>query len=212
MKKFILPAVLLTLSCVGTASNAENVRPAPNSLKTITEKTPETTPQVNCNYTVPAGTPDIDNAILIQWAESATKQSFDFKHDRLEKQLDELKSCFTDSGWQSFKDALQKSGNVTAIKSQKLNVNSSVTGTSTLSKIKDNQWKVNIPFEVIYQNDKETLKQSLIVDLMVERKTSGQLGVMQIVVAPDETKTTAPNTSTSTNTITKDSKTKAATK
>lgn len=196
MKKFILPSILLTILCSSTALNAENPQPAANSKpNTTTAITPGNTPVVDCKYIIPAGTSDVDQAILIQWAEKATKQSFDFKHDMIDKQLIDLKSCFTDSGWKSFNDALQKSGNITAIKAQKLNVNSAVTGASTLAKIKDNQWKVNIPVEVVYQNEKENLKQSLVVDLMVERKTTGALGIMQIVVAPQETKTATPSTS-----------------
>lgn len=199
MKKFILRSVLLTISCFGTAIHAEFAKPEANALPNTTANTPAATPGntpiVDCKYVVPAGTTNVDEAILIQWAEKATKQSFDFKHDMIEKQLIDLKSCFTDSGWQSFNDALQKSGNIAAIKSQKLNVNSAVTGTSTLSKIKDNQWKINMPFEVVYQSEKETIKQSLIVDLMVERKTTGGLGIMQIVVAPQETKTATPSIS-----------------
>ena len=95
-----------------------------------------------------------------------------------------LKNCYTDQGWQGFNEALQKSGNITAIKSQNLTVSSQVDGDLKLNAIKDNQWKVTIPLQVVYQNDKEKLTQLLTVDLLIGRKISGDLGIIQMIAAP----------------------------
>lgn len=176
----------------------------------VATTTPPVAKPVDCTYKTPPQTTHIDSAIVTEWAEKATRQSFDFENNKIDKQLAELKACYTDQGWQSFNDALQKSGNLNAIKSQKLAVSSMVNGKSTTSEIKENQWKVSIPLQVVYQNDKEKLTQLLTVDLIIGRKiTSGDLGIMQMIASPlkaenagAKTSTTPPTTTTTTTTTT----------
>ncbi|NSL17842.1 DotI/IcmL/TraM family protein [Tatlockia micdadei] len=133
----------------------------------------------------------------MKWAEKAAEQSFDFDYNTMDSQLAALKSCYTEQGWQGFNDALQKSGNLNAIKSQQLTVSSMVNGESKITELKDNQWKVIIPMQVVYQNDKEKLTQPLTVNLVVGRKISGDLGIMQMIAIPSQTTSTgneAPTT------------------
>ena len=58
------------------------------------------------------------------WAEAAAMQSFSFNPNSLDNELSQLKTCYTNQGWQGFNDALQKSDNLSAIKSQYLTVTS----------------------------------------------------------------------------------------
>ena len=62
-----------------------------------------------------------------------------------------------------------------------------VDGELKVNPVKDNQWKVSIPLQVVYQNDKEKLTQKLNVDLLIGRKMSGDLGIMQMIATPMET-------------------------
>ena len=168
-----------------TPGTATVVTPPDAKNASSTTVTPVAAKPMDCSYKTPPQTTHIDQSIVTQWAEKATQQSFDFENESIDKQLSALKPCYTDQGWQSFNDALQKSGNLNAIKSQKLAVSSMVNGKSTSSEIKENQWKVSIPLQVVYQNDKEKLTQLLIVDLIVGRKiTSGDLGIMQMIASP----------------------------
>ena len=52
--------------------------------------------------------------------------------------------------------------------------------------IKDNQWKASVPLQVVYQNDKEKLTQLLTVNLLIGRKISGDLGIMQMIATPQQ--------------------------
>jgi hypothetical protein len=146
---------------------------------------------INCNYHIPSETSHIDSSLVMQWAEKAAQQSFDFNHTTLDKQLTELKSCYTDPGWKSFYDALQKSGNIKAIQAQNLMVSSMVNGTPSVKDLKDNQWKVNLLLHVVYQNENEKLTQPLTVELLIGRKLSGDLGIMQIIASPPRQETSA---------------------
>lgn len=165
-------------------SKAESsVTPTPSTPVTA----PTTAPAIDCHYSIPATVSTVEQPLVAQWAKKAVIQAFSFDFKTLDDQLAALKFCFTDQGWVGFSDALKKSGNLDAIKQEKLNVSSTLNGEVTLTGIKDNQWKIGLPLEVIYQNDKEKINQSLMIDLIVGRQLSGNLGIMQIIAVPKQT-------------------------
>jgi hypothetical protein len=154
--------------------------------------TPPPTPTINCEYHIPATTTTIDPSLITTWATQATVQSFEFNPATIDQELIALKLCFTDQGWKGFDDALQKSGNINSIKSQQLTVNSQVNGNVTINPVKDNQWKLTLPLQVVYQNGKDKLTQQLSVDVLIGRKLSGDLGIMQMIAAPEATSNHQP--------------------
>lgn len=212
MKKIILclsmvavcnfPAIAeTTMPNEGTATTDETsqqpVSPAPTGLTDASQKAP-TSPEpastsqapsasnqpIDCNYKLPAQITEVDTNFVIKWAEKAIEQSFTFENTKLDTQLDGLKACFTTQGWQSFHDALEKSGNLKAIASQQLVASAMVDGQALMRENKHNQWKVTIPLQVVYQNKQQKITQSLTVEVLVGRKLSGDLGIMQVVAQP----------------------------
>ncbi|QDP73161.1 type IV secretion protein IcmL [Legionella israelensis] len=141
-------------------------------------------PAVNCEYKIPAETKTIDDSLILTWAKNAAIQSFDFDYNSIDQQISTLKACYTEQGWKGFNDALQKSGNLKAIKSQNLTVSGQVDGEAKITDVKENQWKVALPLQVVYQNNKEKLTQLLTVNLLIGRKTTGDLGIMQLIAMP----------------------------
>lgn len=183
----VSPAPAPVLAAPVTPSAAST----PTDAKPSNIPAPQTAPVINCTYHIPAETTTIEQSVISTWAKKAAVQSFDFNPATVDEELGALKSCYTDQGWQGFNDALVKSGNINAIKSQHLTVSSQVDGEVKINAIKDNQWKVNVPVEVVYQNDKEKLTQLLTIDLLIGRKISGDLGIMQMIATPRPT-TTSP--------------------
>lgn len=192
MKKIVFLTITLALS--GNYSYAEStdtaVSPAPQATSSPAEAAqPQANTQtanqvINCSYHIPPEQADIAEHIIIAWSKNAATESFELDHTKLDETLTSLESCYTKAGWKSFHDALEKSGNLQAIKKQNLTVKSNVDGDVTLKQEKENQWKATIPMEVVYQNDKEKLTQQLSVDLLIGRKISGDLGVMQLIATP----------------------------
>ncbi len=205
MKKQLLSTALLTLLCTYAQADAPPIdsttqaiqapaapvaaTPVPaaaaESSLTATPPKPLPAPQplpiVNCEYPLPAVTA-IDPAILLIWAQKAAVQSFTFNPVDMDAQVEKLKPCFTDQGWQGFRDALDKSGNLKAMKSEGLTVTSRVDGKPIVVSVKENQWKITLPMQVVYQkNDTEKLTQLLSLDLFISRKVSGDLGITQVV-------------------------------
>jgi hypothetical protein len=206
MKKTILTTALMTLLCHSSLAEDTATQPAvpdtvptvsapianePAKVETTTEplKTSDvpatpSAPVIDCKYAIPAQKSDIEASVISTWGEKAAMQSFSFNPASVDQEMGDLKLCYTDQGWQGFTDALQKSGNIDAIKTQHLTVSSQMDGEIKMTVVKDNQWKVIVPLQVVYQNDKEKLTQQLTVELLIGRKVSGDLGIMQMIASP----------------------------
>ncbi|CAM2941446.1 DotI/IcmL family type IV secretion protein [Legionella worsleiensis] len=150
----------------------------------VSSNTEQTAQTINCNYKIPADVKSVDPTTVLNWSEQATTQAFDFAPASLDTQLQNLQACFTDQGWQGFNSALQKSGNIDAIKTQNLTVSSQIDGQAQITETSANQWKITLPLQVVYQNNKEKVTQLLNVNLTVGRKVSGDLGIMQLIATP----------------------------
>ncbi|MFA6302304.1 MAG: DotI/IcmL family type IV secretion protein [Legionella sp.] len=176
-----------------TAVNPTTTAPAAPVLPNVSTQAPAAIPVIiNCDYKIPAETKQVEQGVVIAWTEKAIIQAFDFDSATIDGQMQKLQSCFTDQGWQGFNNALQKSGNIEAIKTQKLTVSSQLDGRVDVLEVKDNQWKIAVPLQVVYQNDKEKVTQLLHLKVTIGRKVSGDLGIMQMVATP---RTDASNTS-----------------
>jgi hypothetical protein len=198
-------AVTKTTEAPATATTTTTSTTPDGTVTTQSTTVQQSKPVIDCQYHIPASNKQIEQSLVTNWSENAAVQAFNFTPIAMDDQLTKLKNCFTDQGWQGFNDALQKSGNVNAIKTQNLTVSSQVDGTTQISMIKENQWKITVPVQVVYQNEKEKLTQLLSVDLLVGRKVSGDLGIMQMIATPRTpvgAATTAGSTPTATTTVT----------
>ncbi|HHF7346070.1 TPA: DotI/IcmL family type IV secretion protein [Legionella feeleii] len=139
---------------------------------------------INCDYRIPVEISSISLEFVINWAQQAVRQSFDFNFASIDTQLEKLQACYTESGWVKFKSALQSSGNVDVIKTQNLAVSSQIDGQAQLIEFKDYLWKMNVPLKVVYQSNEERVTHFLNVYLTVGRKINGNLGIMQMIATP----------------------------
>lgn len=139
---------------------------------------------INCDYKIPVETTNIDLGFVINWAEQAVMQSFNFNFASMDTQLEKLQSCYTENGWVKFKSALQGSGNIDVIKTQKLAVSSHMDGQTQVIEFKDYLWKINLPVKVVYQSDEERVSHFLNIYLTIGRKINGDLGIMQMIATP----------------------------
>jgi hypothetical protein len=186
------PAAPASTPATTPAPAAPATAPAPSQIPAQNQlaPAPAVTPVINCEYRIPAQTKKVDQSVVLNWAQKAVIQSFSFDANSIDEQMQKLQPCFTEQGWSGFSSALQKSGNIEAIKSQKLSVTSQIDGQSLITEVKDNQWKLILPLVVVYQNEKEKVSQLLSVDLTVSRKTNGDLGITQMIAVPRGTVTT----------------------
>lgn len=162
------------------------VLPTLSFAEETTANTPSALPTIDCTYQFSKDVTTIDAGVIETWAKHAAIKLFTFNNAELTKQLDALKLCFTDQGWQGFNAAFQKSGNLDAIKSRQLTVSATLKGDLSIQVNKDNQWKVSVPMDVVYQNKDNKIDQSLTVSLLITRKSTGGLGILQVIAVPQQ--------------------------
>ena len=181
------PVVNQPNTSTNTAPNSTTTTttpPANTTIPTTSSHSMVTIPAhqtLDCNFHISPEITEIDEKIIMKWAEKAVQKSFDFDFSTVDKQLSDLKNCYTEQGWQSFNEALTRSKNLNVIQQQHLMMSSMVDGPGKVLEAKANIWKLKLPLQVVYQNDKEKITQSLYIRLTVGRKTNGDLGIMQIV-------------------------------
>ncbi|HAU1151102.1 TPA: type IV secretion protein IcmL [Legionella pneumophila] len=147
---------------------------------------------VSCHYKIPAATIKTDKNIILRWAEHAATQSFAFDFTSIESQLSRLQSCYTENGWVEFNSAMIKSGNIEAIKMQRLTMTSEINGVAEFIETRENHWVIALPLKVTYKNDTMRVSQLLNLQLTVGRKTNGELGVMQLIATLDPSASSPP--------------------
>lgn len=219
MKKTLIWGALLSIMCAQGQAQTLPETPTHSTTTTTVTTTPSTPaevpsmkptmpaevqaatpPVINCDYKLDARATTVDQALVVAWSEKATVQAFEFDPTNIDTQMQKLQNCFTEQGWTGFNTALQKSGNLDAIKTQQLTVSSQLDGKAQVEEVKDNQWKIDLPLQVVYQNSKEKVTQLLNIKLVVGRKTTGDLGITQMVATP-RAAAAAPQTTTTTATV-----------
>ncbi len=153
-----------------------------------TEQQKKEPPIIDCDYKIPGEMSKIDQSVILSWAEHAVMQSFNFSSDSLEEQLQKLHTCYTENGWAEFKNALEKSGNVQTFKTHKLTSSSQMDGVAQIDESRENQWVLTLPLKVVYRFDTANITQLMQVRLIIGRKITGELGIMQLnsTIRPEE--------------------------
>ena len=180
-KSYLSLALFICLSSTSFAENASVPVPAPAIPTPVSVVSPEL---MDCDFHFPKDLKVIDPNLIETWAQKATVKAFTFESKNLDAQLSDLKHCFTDQGWKGFNDALQKSGNLEAVKQKKIIFTATSMPGTKLALIKENQWKIEVPVEVTYQNKDHKLVQNLNVTILLMRKPTNDLGIMQVVAVP----------------------------
>ena len=126
---------------------------------------------------VPLDRPHENDAHIVQWAADIARRtySFDFVHWR--EQLAALEVNFTPAGYQQFLAALKKSGNVAAVRSRRL-VGSAVTSPPVITAegVLNGvyTWEMEVPLRVSYLSSEQTIEQSLLVNMTIQRGSTLQ--------------------------------------
>ena len=126
------------------------------------------------------------NLTLVKnFAEKSAIQSFTYDYKDNKAQFEQLEPCYTPSGWKSFQTALSKSGNLHAIKNEKLFVHATLDGNIEVLETEElgPRWKVLIPLKIRYENISHYFDQNLKVKLIIGINVK-KLGVEQIIASP----------------------------
>ncbi len=135
-----------------------------------------------CGITLTAIPPN--SPLIIDFATKAALQTFTYDYKNVSLQFNELEPCFTKTGWESFHNAIQQSGNIKATSKDKLIVTAEKDGEAKIlsSDTVGLVWKMFVPIKVLYQNTTHHLKQRLNVKMVIVIENK-KLGIEQIIAS-----------------------------
>jgi intracellular multiplication protein IcmL len=122
---------------------------------------------------IPLNDPNITQASLMQWVNTAVVavNTYDFVNYR--EQLQHASDYFTQDGWSAYLDSLKASRNLNAVIEKKLVVSAfakrapAIVRSGPLDGVFT--WTIQIPITVVYQSASASSQQDLVVTLMVKR-------------------------------------------
>lgn len=123
---------------------------------------------------VPLNQPNLQTNALLQWATEAGTAAYTFNFVNYRKSLQDVRQYFTKRGYQNFLKALTDSRNLEAVKTKKLVVSAVPTGAPVVLKEGVTStgryaWQVQFPMLLTYQSASDTIKQSIIVTMLITR-------------------------------------------
>lgn len=126
---------------------------------------------------------------VLSWATSAITQAYTYDFANFRKQFQESSNLFTTSGWEGFLQALDESGNLKSVQTNKFVTTvvpksaPVIVGTGYVEG--RYAWKIEIPIIVTYQSATKRVSQNLLVQAVIVRRSELEhpkgLGIAQIV-------------------------------
>lgn len=144
---------------------------------------------------IPLDQPNVSQAALLQWANTAAVLAYTYNFVNYRQALQETAAYFTPDGWDAFIQALKNSNNLVAVQAKKLVVSAVATGApiilqqGLLSGVYS--WRVQIPMLVTYQSASQFSRQSITVTMLITRVSTLNspqgIGIAQFVAAGNST-------------------------
>lgn len=145
---------------------------------------------------VPLNQPNISQAALLQWANTAAISAYTYNFVNYRQALQAASASFTPDGWSAFMQALENSNNLNAVTAKKLVVSAVATGAPVILQqgVLNGAyaWRVQMPMLVTYQSASQFSRQSILVTMLITRiptlNSPEGIGIAQFVAEG----TTAP--------------------
>lgn len=119
--------------------------------------------------------PVLTEHLIVQWASTAVKQSYELNFSQDTEQLSSAKIYFTKSGWSAYQNALKKSQFLDVIKSDKLEVSSIVDNDPVVIKTGVEHgvrfWVLQMPVLVEFDSASATQNKNILVTIKVVRSS-----------------------------------------
>lgn len=141
--------------------------------------------QVDCKSLIPESASQNRRKFIKKYSAYVAKQTFAFNYLSIDFDLSQIKECFTDEGWTQFKTALDHSGNVALVKNNLLTSSSQIIEPIAIQHIANEaRWEVDVPMQIVYQNDKKKITQMISVHLNILEMPDRHVSILQIMGKP----------------------------
>ena len=122
---------------------------------------------------IPLDQPNMPPSTLLQWANSAAIAAYTYNFVNYRQELQSASEFFTPDGWNQFIGALNSSNNLKSVIDKKLVVSAVATGAPVITDqgvINGTYtWSVQMPMLVTYQSASQTVRQNILVRIVVQR-------------------------------------------
>lgn len=126
---------------------------------------------------------------ILDWAKKAILSAYDYDYLHHDDQLEKTSTYFTPAGWKDFTLALENANIMKTVINEKMQVSADATDKPSISKQGAVNgiyvWHIQMPIIVTYHNDKENLKQHLLIKILAIRTapfaTPDGVGIQQFV-------------------------------
>ncbi len=139
---------------------------------------------------IPLDKPNMSDAEIKQWANSAIIASYTYNFVSYRSDLQASSEFFTPDGWNTYLNALKSSNNLDAVRQNKFVVTAEATQAPTIVEqgIYSNgrySWRVQMPVMVYYQSSTAYSSSPFLVTMLIERvstlNSSSGIGIASIV-------------------------------
>ena len=137
--------------------------------------------------------PNLSTSVLLNWAGEAATTAYTFDFYNYQQVLQDIRSYFTQAGYDNFLAALQSSGTIRDVVSKKLVVSCVMTGNPIILKEGETPdgsyaWQVQFPLLITYQSASELAKQNMVLNLLIATVPTTEspkgIGIASFVVRP----------------------------
>lgn len=124
---------------------------------------------------VPLKEPNLSTQPLLQWATEAATSCYNFDFNRMETQIQNLRSYFTAQGYQHYIEALQAENTLVDVKEKLLIVSAVplkapvILREAVATSMDKYAWQVQLPLLVTYQSSSELKKSEITVTMLIVR-------------------------------------------
>jgi len=123
---------------------------------------------------MPMMTPNHTDQAILSWVGSAASDILNFGFHNFAQRMQENRKYFTDDGWTSFKEAVERTGIPATIVQKQQVITAAPVGAAVIVDMKEDnlrgtEWTVQIPFTVTVLSGKESRAQRRILTVVIVR-------------------------------------------
>lgn len=142
---------------------------------------------------------NISNAEVLAWASEVAVSSYTYNALSYTKQFANLKTKFTNDGWNNFEDALKKSGNLNEVINNGVVVSAYRSSPAEIESYSEKNsistWVVKVPTQVTYETGYVKIEQDMDTYLTISQNNDGKLLIQNInssLISPTRTANAIP--------------------
>lgn len=124
----------------------------------------------------PLSKPVVTTSFILQWAQVVCRSAYNLNFSDYQGTLKKISKYFTSGGWQSYMSALKRSGVISDMVQNKLQINSVISGVPVVINryVLSGRytWEVQMPLLIVYNSSSSKVKKKVTIRLTIQQVPS----------------------------------------